>query len=178
MPDLVYYVAVSLDGFIAAPDGGVEWLAAYERPGEDYGYADFYAGVDALVLGRRTYDQVMSFGSWPYAGKPCWVLSSRHLGEAPAGVTGSSASPEEVMADLDNRDRRRVWLVGGAKLAASFRAAGLITEYIVTVTPVLLGGGVPLVAAPGPRERLRLVATEIYAGGLVQLRYVGSGPGG
>ena len=70
MPEVVYYVAASLDGYIATPDGGVEWLAPFEGTGEDYGYAKFYTSVDAVLLGRKTFEKSLSFGEWPYPGNP------------------------------------------------------------------------------------------------------------
>ena len=125
--EVVYYVAVSLDGFIATPDGGVDWLAPFEGGDEDYGYAAFYASVDAVLLGRRTCRQALSFGAWPYADKPCWVFSRRgrrELSAVPTGVTTTAASPREVVAGLERRGVGRAWLVGGGELAGSFRDQG------------------------------------------------------
>ena len=79
MPAVLYYVAASLDGYIATHDGGVEWLSPFEGTGEDYGFAQFYASVDALLLGSRTYEQSLTFRVWPYPGKLCWVFSQRPL---------------------------------------------------------------------------------------------------
>ena len=172
MPEVVYYVAASLDGYIATPDGGVEWLAPFEGTGEDYGYAKFYASVDAVLLGRKTYEQSLSFGEWPYPGKPCWVFSRQQIEVAQPGVTLTTQSPIEVTAALRARNLRRAWLVGGGELAASFRAHGLITEYIVSIIPVILGAGVPLFASPGPKENLKLADSKSYPNGVTQLRYV------
>ena len=174
-PQVVYYVAASLDGFIATTDGSVEWLEPFEGSGEDYGYADFLAGVDGLLLGSRTYEQSLTFGQWPYAAKPAWIFSHRPIG-AVQGVAVTDRTPAEVVAGAADRGLRRLWLVGGASLAASFRSAGLITEYVVSVMPVVLGGGIPLFAGPGPRERLRLLDTTRYGDGVVQLRYAVRGP--
>jgi dihydrofolate reductase len=171
VPEIVYYVAASLDGFIATPDGRVEWLAPFEASGDDYGYAAFLASVDVLLLGRTTYEQVLTFGPWPYAGKLSMVFSRRPLAPE-AGVTLTARSPVDVAAELDARNLRRAWLVGGGALAASFRAAALITEYIVSVMPVVLGGGVPLFAADGPQERLRLIESTPFESGVIQARYV------
>ena len=174
--DIVYYVAASLDGFIATPDGGVDWLAPFEGGDEDYGYAAFYAAVDALLLGRRTYEQALGFGAWPYDDKPCWVFSRRTLPGAPARVTATAASPREVVDGLARRGVGRAWLVGGGELAGSFRDQGLITDYMVSVVPVVLGAGVPLFGAvAGARavrgERLRLVESAAFESGIVQLHH-------
>ena len=190
MPEILYYVAASLDGFIAAPDGGIAWLAPFECSGEDYGYAAFYASTDALILGSRTYEQALTFDPWPYPGKPCWVFSRRLLSRARPEVTVTAQAPREVAAELDARGIRRAWLVGGGRLAAAFRAEGLISEIIVSIIPVILGAGIPLFAAPaadlagspGPSqvsttgEPLRLVEHKVYPNGVVQLRYVSPAP--
>ncbi len=172
MAEIVYYVAASLDGYIATPDGGVGWLSRFEGAGEDYGYAAFYASVNAILLGSRTYEQVLTFGSWPYPGLPCWVFSRRRIEGGPPEVTVTAQSPAEVVAELEARRLGRAWLVGGGKIAASFRAQGLISEYIISVIPVILGAGLPLFGAPGPEENLRLAETTPYRSGVVQLRYL------
>jgi dihydrofolate reductase len=172
VPEIIYYVASSVDGYIATPGDGLEWLASFEGGDEDYGYGEFYASVDAVLLGARTYEQVLILGDWPHPGKPTWVFSARALEVVGPDLTVTRAGPAQVAAELDARGIRRAWLVGGGKLAASFRAAGLITEYIVSTIPVILGSGILLLGAPGPQQRLRLVTTRSYAGGLVQSRYV------
>jgi dihydrofolate reductase len=171
VPEIIYYVAASLDAYIATPDGGVDWLAPFESSGEDYGYADFYASIDAVLLGSRTYKQSLAFSEWPYPGKPCRVFSRRRLKAAAPDVTVTARSPAKVVAELKAGGYRRAWLVGGGKLAASFRAKGLITEYVVSVVPVILGAGIPLFASRGPEENLTLAESKSYPNGLVQLRY-------
>ena len=158
--EIIYYVAASLDGFIATPDGGIDWLKPFEGTGEDYGYDEFYASIEAVLLGRKTYEQCLQFPEWPYAGKPYWVFS-RATGNRPASV----------VAEMKARGLRRAWLVGGGKLAAAFRAERLITEHIVSVVPLLLGAGVPLFDGANPREELKLKSSRSYPNGIVQLRY-------
>ena len=126
--------------------------------------------VGAVLLGGRPYEQVMTFGEWPYPGKPAWVFSSRALEVAGPDTIVTGASPSQVVSGLETRGIRRAWLVGGGRLAASFRAADLITEYIVSTIAVILGSGIPLFGAPGPQQRLRLVGTTSYPNGLVQSR--------
>lgn len=171
VPEIVYYVASSVDGFIATPDGGVEWLAPFESGPEDYGFAAFYESVDAVLLGRRTYDQSLTFGDWPYSGKPCWVFSKRDERVAPPDVEITGRSPADVAAELEARGLQRAWLVGGGALASAFRNAGLITELIVSIMPVVLGDGIRLFAAPGPPRALHLVSRTLYGDGVVQLTY-------
>jgi dihydrofolate reductase len=187
MAEIIYYVATSLDGFIATPDGGIEWLAPFEAGGEDYGYAEFYASIDALLLGSRTYEQVLTFDAWPYPGKPCWVFSRRALAPVRPEVIVTAQSPRQVAAELEARAIRRAWLVGGGQLAAGFRTEGLITEVIVAIIPVILGAGIPLFGATAPDPRvfseaskvststlaLQLVKHQVYPNGVVQLKYSG-----
>ena len=158
--EIIYYVAASLDGFIATPEGGIDWLKPFEGTGEDYGYGEFYATIEAVLLGRVTYDQCLQFPEWPYAGKPYWVFSR-----------ANGNTPSSVIAEMEARGLRRAWLVGGGKLAAAFRAERLITEHIVSIVPVLLGAGIPLFDGRGPRDELRLVGSRSYPNGIVQVRY-------
>ena len=174
MPEIVYYVAASLDGYIATSDGGVEWLAPFEGKGEDYGYSKFYSSVDAVLLGRNTYEQSLTFGEWPYPGKPCWVFSRGALKSTQAGVTRTNQDPRQIATELEERNLRRVWLVGGAKLAGAFQSQRLISEYIISVIPIVLGGGIPLFASGGSRQCLKLVETKSYPSGIVQLKYARS----
>ena len=176
MIDIVLYIATSLDGFIATPNGGIDWLSAIETPEEDYGYEAFYASVDALVMGRRTYDQVLSFGGWPYPGKPSYIMTHQPLTTDLPKVSATAQSPLDLVNTLQQQGCRRVWLVGGAALAAAFRAEGLISEYILSVIPVLLGAGIPLFGPPGPTAPVRLGRAESFASGVVQLTYQVSKP--
>ena len=186
MGKIIYYVAASLDGYIADADGGVGWLP--EGNSDDYGYAEFYAGVDALVMGRRTYDQVLGFGEWPYAGKSVYVFTSRPPDDNPHGVEFVSASPTEFAQSVTACYSGAVWLVGGGNLAEQFRLAGLIDEYLVFVIPVILGRGIPLTSPlhftlprhsgesrNPPPTRLELVESQFYAGGVVMLHYRSAG---
>lgn len=125
-----------------------------------------------MLVGSETFKQAAQFPQWPYPGKPCWVFSRQLLHTSLSHVFVTDQSPWEVVAALDRRGCQRAWLVGGGQLAGSFRVQGLITEYIVSVIPVVLGAGVPLFGSPAPAERLRLVASKVYPLGLVQLHYL------
>jgi dihydrofolate reductase len=154
--EVVYYVAASIDGFIATPDGSVEWLSEFEAAEEDYGYAEFLATVDAIAMGRATFEQVLGFGDWPYPEIATWVFSHSAYSEPPPGVRVTTASAAEVVAEIGAAGARRIWLVGGGELAGAFVRAGLVTEHIVSVMPVLLGEGVRLLGREGSVERLHL----------------------
>lgn len=166
------YLALSLDGFIARPDGDVGWLSAEGAdPDEDYGYRAFMDSVDALVMGRRTYDTVRTFGAWPYGATPVVVLTSRPV-ELPddAPVEAMAGSPVDIAERLAARGVRHLYVDGGATVRA-FLAAGLIDRLILTRIPILIGAGIPLF---GPLEtdiRLHHVETRTFPGGLVQSTY-------
>ena len=169
MGRIVYYVAASLDGFIADSSGGVDWLPDGESA--DYGYREFYSGVDALVMGRRTYEQALSFGDWPYPGKPAYVFTQSPPCDGPPEVRFVHGSAVDFYRGIAERHRGTVWLVGGANLADQFRQAGLIDEYQVFVIPIALGQGVPLFGGRGLPTLLDLEAARPHADGVVQLRY-------
>ena len=169
MGKVTYYVAASVDGFIADVDGGVGWLP--EGGADDYGYAEFYAGVGALAMGRRTYDQVLGFGEWPYPGKTAFVFTHSPPSEAPEGVRFFQGSAQEFARDIGEQYAGGVWLVGGAGLADQFRQAGLIDEYLIFVVPTVLGAGISLFGGHGAWTTLELVSTQSYPDGLVKLHY-------
>ncbi len=171
MITVTYYVACSLDGFIATPDGGLDWLEDVSVEGEDFGYADFFASIDAMVMGSTTYEQVLGFGDWPYDDKRCWVMSDRPLQPTRLEISISPEGPAEVLAEIEAEGFSHAWLVGGGQLAGSFRAQNLIDEFVITVIPVVLGDGIPLFVDPGKRQSLQLVGTHRSGNGVVTLHY-------
>jgi dihydrofolate reductase len=165
------FVGASVDGFIARADGALDFLPS--GGGEPHGYEEFMASVDALVIGRKTYETVLGFGGWAYGTKPVFVLSSRPLAPAPSGavVERMSGDPAEIMAALAARGMGHVYVDGGITIQ-QFLRAGLIQRLIVTRVPVLIGTGIPLF---GPLERdvvLRHVGTRQFPSGLVQSEYL------
>ena len=172
MVHVIYYVAVSVDGYIATADGGTDWLKPFESSGEDYGYHAFYSSIDAAVMGSHTYEQCLRFPEWPYPGKLCWVFSRRKFANR-SDVTVTAETPVVVLRQLQARGLMRVWLAGGGDLAASMRKSNLIDEYIFTVVPVILGGGIGLFAYTSPTENLRLLECKTHPNGVLQLHYRG-----
>ena len=164
---VIYYVATSLDGFIARKNGSVDWLFT----DHDYGYADFFKGMDALVMGSKSYKQVLTFGDWPYAGKLSYVFTHAELRTSRDDVIFVSDQPDKVLSHLAANGLNRIWLMGGAELATSFLCRGLIHEYILLIHPVILGKGIPLVYSPIPQEDLRLIKSKQYPDGLLQAHY-------
>lgn len=166
-PACAVYIATSLDGYIARADGGLDWLKAVEREGEDYGYADFAATVDTLLLGRKTYDTVLTFGAWPYGDKRCLVLT--HRPAAPRYTERFvSGTPAEVLAAVP--EAKKIYVDGG-DVIRQFLQAGLVDELTLSTVPILLGGGIPLFAPGFPERRFQLVRSTSYPSGLVQSHY-------
>ncbi len=171
MAVIVYSIAASLDGFIGTLEGGIDWLARAEGRSEDHGYADFYATVDAVLVGGRTYDACLKHGEWPFPGKPCWVMTRQDREEKRAGVTFTDLEPREIALELEARGVKRAWLMGGGELAGAFRDAGLIDEYIVSHIAVILGDGIPIFGFSSQRQELTLDQSKTYADGVVQGHY-------
>jgi dihydrofolate reductase len=170
------FVATSLDGFISRMDGRIDWLeqANTRLPkGEDLGYAGFMANVDALVMGRKTFEQVLSFGNWPYGSTPVVVLSHRlralpkHL---PATVSLSKDRPAELVERLSAQGRNSIYVDGGVTIQG-FIAAGLIDELTITFIPVLIGAGKALFGRLVKDVMLELVSSQAYECGFVQSKY-------
>jgi dihydrofolate reductase len=169
-PRVVYSVAASLDGYIAATDGGVDWLHAAMVKGESYGLAEFMQSIDGVLVGSRTYEQALQMGGFRGASKPCWVFSKRAL-RAGKGVHVTAAPPRDIVQDLPKHGVTRAWLMGGGVLASSFLEQGLIDEVSVGLMPVVLGAGIPLFGPLGSYASLRLVESKTYKGGALGLRY-------
>lgn len=162
------FIATSLDGYIARADGALDWLGAVKLEGEDYGYARFAATVDALVVGRATYDVVLGFGAWPYAGKRVVVLTHRP-GESRHGEEFFTGPVSDLAAMLAEDGVKRVYVDGGVVIQ-QFLAAKLIDDLTISVIPVVLGGGIRLFG-DGTEQALALDGVQSWPTGLVQQRY-------
>jgi len=171
-PETILYIAVSLDGYIADDQGNVDWLSCVESSGEDYGYNDFFNSIDALIIGNKTYQQALSFGEWPYGKKPCWVCTKTQFEPPVANIFPSGKSPEKIIMEAREKKANKIWLVGGARLITSFRKKRLISRYIISTIPMILGKGIPLFLKSNFHEELRLVELKTYPTGLVQSTYV------
>ncbi|HRY28719.1 MAG TPA: dihydrofolate reductase family protein [Elusimicrobiota bacterium] len=171
MAKIVYYVASSLDGFIARPNGDISWLRPFEGTGEDYGYREFYDSVERLVLGARTYEQIPSLGAWPYSGKPVHVVTSRPLPRFDPRVVFQSGDFQKWVPPLRRVSEKNIWLVGGGALAGAFLQEDFLDELIVSVVPVLLGEGIRLFGSLKTAVSLRLMRTQEFENGVMQMRY-------
>jgi dihydrofolate reductase len=176
MPSLQYFVASSLDGFIATADDRLEWLLQFDGfAGGKESYDAFMADVGCIVMGGETYAWLMEHepGRWPYPGTPCWVFTHHEL-SAPPGtdITFVRGPVGEFAEDLtDAAAGRNVWIVGGGVLAAQFADAGLLDELIVSIIPVVLGGGKPVLPMRGPTPPLELISSRTMGRGIVELHY-------
>ena len=168
---IVYYVAASLDGYIADRDGGVAWLNSFDGDGDDMGFTDFYGDIEGIVMGRKTYEFALAHPPWLAPGKPTWVMTSRVLPLADPQVTLTAAPVAELMRQMTDAGLKRVWMMGGGQAASAFLAAGCIHELWLHVIPLCLGSGIPLFTEVQKEVRMTLRDHHCYANGIAQLRY-------
>lgn len=162
------FIGTSLDGFIARPDGDLEWLNVRAEHAGDTGYDAFMAGIDTIVMGRNTYEKTLTFGFWPYEGLRVLVLST-HLSTDDANITVAPTLPV-LLRELHAGGASNVYVDGG-QLVQTFLREGLIHQLTITTAPVLLGQGIPLF---GPLDRdveLTLSSSRALGGGFVQSTY-------
>jgi dihydrofolate reductase len=166
------FVGTSIDGFIARPNGDLDFLPP--GGGEPHGYAEFIASVDAIVIGRKTFETVLRMKPWPYGDKRVVVLSSRPV-DLMAVVGGlveqMAGSPAEIVSQLVASGARHLYIDGGITIQ-QFLRAGLIQRLIITRVPVLIGDGIPLFGSLPHDIRLRHIATRHYPSGLVSSEYI------
>ncbi len=163
------FVGTSLDGFIARADGSFDFLPAEAEP---HGYEEFMASVNALVIGRKTFETALGFDGWPYGKKPVFVLSTRSIATAPPGavVEHMSGAPADIVSQLEARGIQHIYVDGGLTIQR-FLQAGLIHRLIITRVPVLIGTGIPLFGPLQHDVSLKHVATRHFPSGLVQSEY-------
>ena len=168
------FIATSLDGYIADKDGGLDWLQSIPNPESlDMGYVDFIDRIDALIMGRKTFEKVCSFdGDWPYK-KPVFVLSNS-MKSIPEGYEGKAETIKgsllEVIASIHQKGYKHLYIDGGMTVQG-FLKEGLIDEMIITVIPILLGGGIPLFGELPKQVEFELVKTEVFMDAVVQNHY-------
>jgi dihydrofolate reductase len=169
---LSVFVGTSLDGFIARLNGAFDFLPA--GGGEPHGYDEFIASVDAIVMGRKTFETVLALGPWPYGNKRVVVLSSRpiDLSAVSGGVVEQMAgTPAQIVSKLAATGAHNLYIDGGITIQ-EFLRAGLIQRIVITRVPVLIGEGIPLFGTLSGDVRLRHVATRQYPSGLVSSEYL------
>ena len=167
------YIAQSMDGYIAGPSGELDWLDDIENPeNNDLGFSEFMESVDALIMGRNTFEKVISFGMWPYQ-KPVFV-ASKTVFSIPSQVAGKAfviaGDPHDMVSELNEKGYRNIYVDGGAVIQ-SFLRENLIDEIIVTTVPILLGKGISLFGELSQRINLRLINSRVELGQLVKSHY-------
>lgn len=163
------FIATSIDGYIADRDGSIGWLEESADPREDYGYFPFLASVDALAMGRGTYDHIADLDPLPFDAKPVYVFTSRPPEPRP-GVTFWQAGPREAIAHWQSQGYERIYLDGG-RVISDFLAEGLVDDIQLMSVPILLGEGRPLFHPVGRMHHMRLLETRTFASGLVSRHY-------
>ncbi|MEI6062317.1 MAG: dihydrofolate reductase family protein [Bacteroidota bacterium] len=174
MGKVVLYIAVSLDGYIARPDGNLDWLFALPNPGQiDHGYAEFLSTIGDIVMGRSTYNEIIGFDmDWPYKGINTYVISNNT--ELKLSSPGTFLLSDGIPGFIDNlktNSPKDIWLTGGGKLVACFLAKGLIDRMILSLIPVILGEGIPLFPGKLPESGWALSNVESFTTGVVSLTY-------
>jgi dihydrofolate reductase len=168
MRKVVLGVGTSLDGYIARPDGSVDFLFMPK----DYSMAPFFKTIDAAVMGRKTYDVAMKMGGVSYGPKIATYVFSRSLppGER-QGLTFVNQPPTKLIDGLRKRPGKDIWLMGGGELARDFLKADLVDELYLGIVPVLIGEGIPLFPAGFPQREFELLENKTYSKGLIALKY-------
>jgi len=168
---VTYYVASSIDGFIAKEDGDVSWLEELGIVMEETGYDEFYATVDALVMGRKTYDMIVSFGEWPYGDKPVWICTSGNVVPMAGSNIQVGNTPEEVYQSANDMNIKHLWLVGGGSIASSFLEKKLLTNISLSLMPIILGKGIKLFGELATDVFLGKQHVESAKSGMLQIEY-------
>ncbi|QCB97771.1 dihydrofolate reductase [Arthrobacter sp. PAMC25564] len=176
MSSLQYFVASSLDGFIATADDRLEWLLEFDGfAGGKESYDAFMADVGCIVMGGETYAWLLEHepGNWPYPATPCWVFTHHELPAPPgADITFVRGPVGEFVGDLkEAAAARNVWIVGGGVLAAQFADAGLLDELIVSIIPVVLGSGKQVLPVQAPTPPLELISSRTMGRGITELHF-------
>jgi len=169
---IVVHIATSADGYIARPDGDLEWLTSRPAPKGFYGMNAFMKTVDTKILGRKTYEESLRLGG-AFDSKDRSIVFSRHPrpADAPSGVEFVSEPVGPFVGRLREQPGKDIWLMGGGEIIASFLDAQAIDEFVVSVVPVFIGDGIPLIARRHRHVLLNLTSTERFEDGLVQLHY-------
>ncbi|HRI28144.1 MAG TPA: dihydrofolate reductase family protein [Chitinophagales bacterium] len=175
MSKVVLYIATSLDGFIARPDGNLDWLNAVSPPQlGDYGYTALLNSISAVIMGRKTYEEVIGFGiDWPYAQFDTYVVTGKPIfvPQSPRTCPLTTVQVPEFINRFKQQSDKDIWLVGGGQLNTFFINNGLLDKMIITVIPKIIGGGIPLFAQNTAETDWQLVHTEVFETGVVNLTY-------
>ena len=176
MTKVVLYIATSKNGYIADEKGSVDWLpqTLTETRGQDYGYHEFYNSVDAIAIGRKTYEQILGFGDWPYHGKLSYIFTRKIMESSNNEIEFFADDIPGFMRELENQNIKKLWMVGGSELIEAFYTQGRIDEFIVTVFPNILKNGIPLKTLRDALKKDELIEQHSidFGDGVFQKHYI------
>ena len=168
---LILYIACSLDGYIAKPDDNLDFLNSVQVEGEDYGYTDFVAGVDTVIVGRKTYEWVINQGyEFPHASKECYILTRQNR-EKEGNLVFFNGDIKTLVTNLKAKPGKTIFCDGGAEVVHLLLKEELIDEFIISIIPILVGEGTRLFKDGRPEQKLELISSRSYESGLNQLHY-------
>lgn len=169
------YIAVSLDGYIARPDGNLDWLTKYPMPTRtEYGYKDLMDSIDTIIMGGKTYRAVLDMDfEWPYSDKACYIVSHRNTNLTPTkNVKFITENVVETVKALKQQDGKDIWLVGGGQVITLLLNHDLVDEMQICYIPVILGNGIPLFPNQPKESTWKFAGSEAYDSGIVKITYV------
>lgn len=175
MTKTVLYIAISLDGFIARPDGSLDWLTSFppSETGGDYGYSELLNSIGTTIMGRKTYDEIIGFGvDWPYPNLNSFVVTTNKdlKIQSPSTYT-LTENLTDFVGDLKTKTEKDIWLIGGGQLITTFINEGLLDRMIITVIPKIIGEGLPLFAHKPKESNWKLIEAKSFDTGVVNLTY-------
>jgi len=168
-PKVTAYIATSVDGYIARSDGSLDWLEKLPGTPAEYGFTDHYANIDAIILGRNTYETIINFPQWPYSDKRVIVLSNTKTGPVNFAKI-YSGDLNKLLSNLFSDGIKHIWVDGG-KTITSFLEQQLVDRLVISIIPVILGSGIPLFGKIKQEINSKLIASQSYNSGLVQNTY-------
>ena len=167
----ILYIAISLDGYIAGPDEDLSFLDIVQREDEDYGYGDFIQTVDTVIMGRKTYDWIMAHvPEFVHADKTTFTIT-RTERQSTENTRFHTGDLSDLVRRLKTESGKNIFIEGGAEVVKTLLLDDLIDEYVISIIPVLVGGGTKLFEDGRPRQTLKLISTKQFDSGLVQLHY-------
>lgn len=168
---VVLYISMSLDGYIATLDNGLDFLSLVQKEGEDYGYTDFVNSVDCIIIGRKTYDKVLEMGyEYPHTDKEVYIIT-RTSRPSIGTFQFYTGNLKQLIISLKSKPGKNIYCDGGAEITTELIKEDLIDEYIISVIPILLGDGIKLFKDKRPEQKLKLILAKPFEKGLVQLHY-------
>lgn len=161
------FIATSLDGYIAGPNGEIDWLFS----DQDYSYSEFIAGIDTIIMGRRSYETALTFDEWRYTGLRAYVFSHDKDHAPDPRVTFVNRPVVDLVSEIRRTAGKDIWLLGGGELIRSFLDAGLVDDVTIAIHPVFLGAGIPLIPVGTRQTAMRLMGERRYDTGLLLITY-------